>query len=331
MPTKITPSESNLVSTALVQGATRHAVAQHTFVPNEIDQQRVETVLQCKIAKFSCRYLGLQLAIHQLSRADWQPLLDQVRHFIPAWQRDFIQRSGRLVLVKTVIVARPVHQLLVLDPPAWVLEDINKWMRSFFWAGKDKSHGEQCLVAWDTVCRLTSFGGLGVKNLAVQALALRVRWEWLRRTDPKRPWQGLHLMVDEQARAVFDSLVKITIGEGSKILFWKDRWIHGVAIKDIAPLLLQLVSTRDKNRRTVQEALLDNAWANDIHGELSFMGHMQVYLLTQAISLVERNIDEPDQFDWPYDASGKYTTSSTYTRLCIGYTRAPAAGGIWRS
>lgn len=176
-----------------------------------------------------------------------------------------------------------------------------------------------------------SFGGLGVKNLAVQALALRVRWEWLRRTDPKRPWQGLHLMVDEQARAVFDSLVKITIGEGSKILFWKDRWIHGVAIKDIAPLLLQLVSTRDKNRRTVQEALLDNAWANDIHGELSFMGHMQVYLLTQAISLVERNIDEPDQFDWPYDASGKYTTSSTYTRLCIGYTRAPAAGGIWRS
>lgn len=58
---------------------------------------------------------------------------------------------------------------------------------------------------------------------------------------------------------------------------------------------------------------------------------MQVYLLTQAISSVERNIDEPDQFDWPCDASGKYTASSTYMRLCIGYTRAPAAGCISRS
>lgn len=160
-------------------------------------------MLQCKLGSFPCRSLGLQLAINQLTKADWQPLIDQVRNFIPAWQQGFIQRPGRLILVKSVIAARPVHLLLVLDPLAWVIEDIDKWMRSFFWAGKDKINGRQCLVAWDTICRPTCFGGLGIESMSLQVLALRVRWEWLRRSDPDRPWQGLHMMVDEQARGFF--------------------------------------------------------------------------------------------------------------------------------
>lgn len=202
------------------------------------DRTRVQTMLQCNLGNFPCRYLGLQLAIHKLTRVDWQPLLDKVRKVIPAWQRGFIQRPGRLILVKSVIAARPIHQLMILNPPSWVLEEINRWMRSFFWAGKDKVNGGQCLVAWDTVCSPTRFGGLGVKDLNLQAIALRVRWEWLHRTDSNRPWQGLNVMVDRDMRGVFDSLVKITVGNGSKVLFWTDRWIHGAAVTDIAPLLV---------------------------------------------------------------------------------------------
>jgi hypothetical protein len=176
---------------------------------------------------------------------------------MPAWHRGLVQRAGRLVLAKSMIFARPVHQLLVLQPPAWVLEDINSWMRSFFWAGKDKVNGGQCLVAWDKICRPVRYGGLGIKNLELQALALRVRWEWLRHTEPERPWQGLGLMVDQEARAVFDCLVHIEVGRGEKVLFWRDRWIHGHSVQDIAPLILELVDTRYINSRTVQWALED--------------------------------------------------------------------------
>lgn len=76
---------------------------------------RVASILQCDLSTFPCKYLGLQLAINQLTRAAWQPLLDLVRKFIPSWQRGFIQRAGRLVLVKAVIAARPVQQLLILE------------------------------------------------------------------------------------------------------------------------------------------------------------------------------------------------------------------------
>lgn len=124
-----------------------------------------------------------------------------------------------MVLVKSVVAARPIHQLMVLNAPDWVFEEIDAWMRSFFWAGKEKVNGGQCLVAWNTICRPTCYGGLGIKNLKLQALTLRVRWEWLRRTDQDRPWQGLPFMIDADAREVFNSLVHITVGIGERVLF----------------------------------------------------------------------------------------------------------------
>jgi hypothetical protein len=123
-----------------------------------------------------------------------------------------IQKSGRLILIKSVISARPVHQLMVAEAPAWVLEELVKWMRAFFWAGKKEVNGGQCLVAWDTICKPTRFGGLGVKDLSLQGLALRVRWCWLRRTDPSRPWQGLPAINDAEANDVFQSLACFDVG-----------------------------------------------------------------------------------------------------------------------
>jgi hypothetical protein len=50
----------------------------------------------------------------------------------PAWQHGMIARAGRLVLIKAVISARPVHPLLVEDAPMWLLEEVAKWLRAFF-------------------------------------------------------------------------------------------------------------------------------------------------------------------------------------------------------
>lgn len=54
---------------------------------DEMDRNRVATLLQCNLGSFPCKYLGLQLAIHQLNCAEWQPMLDQAKHCAPAWQR----------------------------------------------------------------------------------------------------------------------------------------------------------------------------------------------------------------------------------------------------
>jgi hypothetical protein len=80
-------------------------------------------------------------------------------------------------------------------------------------------HRGQCLVAWDAVCKPTCYGGLGIKNLELQGHVLQVRWEWLRRTNPVGPWQGLPMLKDDMAIEVFDNLVKIDVGKGNKVLF----------------------------------------------------------------------------------------------------------------
>ena len=57
---------------------------------DDLDRDRVAAMLNCSLTEFPCKYLGLQLAIRQLTRAEWQPILDSARKLVPAWQRGLI-------------------------------------------------------------------------------------------------------------------------------------------------------------------------------------------------------------------------------------------------
>ncbi|KAM0857624.1 hypothetical protein ACQ4PT_048352 [Festuca glaucescens] len=235
---------------------------------SEPQEDLIKEVLDCEVVKFPIKYLGLQLTLRPLTRSEWQPMVDNAMRLLPAWQRGMISKESRLVLIKAVLTARPIHHLLVEEPPSWVLEEITKWLRGFFWAGKKEVNGGQCLVAWDNICKPLRLGGLGVKDLHLQGLALRARWIWLLCTDPSRPWQGLQLTKDHAALEVFNSLAMIEVGEGSRVLFWRDRWIKGRTVVEIAPGVHMLVPTRRKNLRRVREAMQDNQWVLDISGQM---------------------------------------------------------------
>jgi hypothetical protein len=113
-----------------------------TLIRGSFEQEEeVTSILGCELAQFPIKYLGLQLALRPLTKAEWQPLLDKVVKCVPAWQRGLIKKEGRLVLVNSVVSARAVHQMVVAEAPAWLLEEINRWMRAFFWAGKDTVKG----------------------------------------------------------------------------------------------------------------------------------------------------------------------------------------------
>ena len=96
------------------------------------EEEMVSQDLGCQVTNFPIRYLGLQLAIKPLTRAEWQPMLDQAIEFLPAWQRGMITREGRLTLIKVVIAAKAIHHLLVAEAPTWLLKELEGWMRSFF-------------------------------------------------------------------------------------------------------------------------------------------------------------------------------------------------------
>jgi hypothetical protein len=108
-------------------------------------------------------------------------------------------------------------------------------MRGFLWKGRKNVNGGSCLVPWEIVTRPLKYGGLGVSNLQFKSWALQVKWLWLQKTDPSRPWQGMNLPIQQQVRQFFNLSVLHVVGDETNTLFRFDKWLNGKAIFDIAP------------------------------------------------------------------------------------------------
>jgi hypothetical protein len=224
-----------------------------------------------------------------------------------------------------------MHNLLISEAPAWLIQEVEKRFRGFFWAASERASGGQCLVAWEQLCKPLEYGGLGIKDLKLQSLALRVRWQWLQRTDMSRPWQGLPQIKDEAARALFDNLIQIEAGEGDRVIFWRDRWINGRSAADFAPGLCLTISARICNSRTVDQAMVDYRWFSDIPGTLATRGARELITLWAAVHGVQRHADRRDCFKWPWTASGQYSAKSTYNMIHQGGIRSELHKAIWKS
>jgi hypothetical protein len=138
------------------------------------------------------------------------------------------------------------------------------------------------------------------------------------------------LLKYDLAVTVFDSLIHIQVGKGNMVYFWKDRWLSGLSVQDIAPNVLAHICTRRRNRRTVQVALSQNRWIEDIQGALSPAAAVEcvrLWLRIQNFS-VGRDADQDDVFSWPCSSKGVYSANSTYERLQLGAIDFAAADAI---
>jgi hypothetical protein len=64
-------------------------------------------------------------------------------------------------------------------------------------------NGGHCLLAWPKVCRSREIGGLGIFDLKSLGFALRVRWSWLKKSEPNKPWASLPLQISKDMECFF--------------------------------------------------------------------------------------------------------------------------------
>ena len=122
--------------------------------------------------------MGLPLSDRRLRKGDLQPAVDKLAGKVKGWNKGNFSIDARLLLVKHVLSAMHIYQLLVIDPPAWLIKVIDKLRRGFLWSNDELAAGGRCLVRWAAICRPHEFGGLGITDLDRMAVALRVRWFW---------------------------------------------------------------------------------------------------------------------------------------------------------
>jgi hypothetical protein len=69
--------------------------------------------IPCEVKYFPCKYVGLPLHTRALRKIDVQPLIDRITSKLPSWKAKFLDLSGRLTLVNSVLTSMPVHFMIV--------------------------------------------------------------------------------------------------------------------------------------------------------------------------------------------------------------------------
>ena len=220
----------------------------------------IQSLLPCGIQEFPCKYLGLPLSTKKLTKNQIQPIVDKIADQLPKWKADLVTKAGRVVQVQHVLTAMLVYLAMAIELPPWAIKAIDKIRRAFIWRGRKEANGGHCLIAWPKVCRSKELGGLGIADLKSLGYALRARWPWLKKSKPNKPWAFLPLQVSKEVDCLISMAVYTEVGDGANTLFWKDRWLAGKNIQELAPKIFCLVSKRRIGRRTVMEAVTAEKW-----------------------------------------------------------------------
>lgn len=286
--------------------------------------------LPCTIAQFPVIYLGIPLSVAKLPKATLQPLVDKVVDRVPTWKGKLMNKSVRLALIKSTLTAISVHIAICIRLPGWVFKALEKIMKAFLWTGTEAISVGKCLIAWAQVQRPKDLGRLDVLNLKLSSQALRLRWLWQQRTQPDNLAALLQDTENKDIQAFFDASITVQVGDGRRVKFWSDAWLHGRSLSQLAPHLTTAVRSKITASRTVAEALTNRRWIRDLTGPLSIpvlMEYLQVRNVTYEITLTPNVLDD---IRWRWSSSGELSSRTAYQAFFLGQVAVHEAKELWQ-
>ncbi|RAL45410.1 hypothetical protein DM860_013806 [Cuscuta australis] len=134
--------------------------------------------LNMQEGKLPFTYLGGIITKGKLHKEDCQPIINHFDKLLSAWYSKVLNPMGRLILIKHVLSSIPLHHMAISELPKSVTHLLHTKMSNFLWGfreGKPKHHWS----SWDTICRPSQEGGLGIRDLndVQKALSLKLLWK----------------------------------------------------------------------------------------------------------------------------------------------------------
>jgi hypothetical protein len=143
-----------------------------------------------------------------------------------------------------------------------------------------------------------------------------------------KPWIDLPLVSDRRARALFNSAVTFSIGNGQKTSFWHDPWLDSCCIADLAPTLYKCCTLR---KISVGQALTGKKWLRHFKRDLPHEAILQFLQLYARLNSVQLMHGVQDSISWRWTTNGTYSTSSAYEMHFEGSLRFSFVSSIWKS
>lgn len=89
----------------------------------------------CGIASLPAKYLGLPLGASYKSTHIWDGVIEKIEHRMASWQRLYLSKGGRVILIKSTLANVPTYFLYLFLIPGSVASRIEKLQRDFLWGG----------------------------------------------------------------------------------------------------------------------------------------------------------------------------------------------------
>jgi hypothetical protein len=126
----------------------------------------------------SIKYLGIPLFKSAPRVSHWLPLLDKLKIRIQSWGGNWLNLAGKVVLMKSVLSSLPIYQNSILLAPKMITLKIDGMLHRFLWEGGRNCERKLHLVSWDKIKKPLLEGGLQIRDVATQNLAMGDKIMW---------------------------------------------------------------------------------------------------------------------------------------------------------
>ncbi|XP_026377809.1 uncharacterized protein LOC113272120 [Papaver somniferum] len=104
-------------------------------------------ILSCKIEKLPFMYLGMPVGATCNTRTIWDVIIEKFQKKLAPWRRKFLNKAGRLVLIKSTLAALPIYFMSIILIPTCVEKKLTQIMRNFLW-GSTSEKKKINWIAW---------------------------------------------------------------------------------------------------------------------------------------------------------------------------------------
>ncbi|XP_026416598.1 uncharacterized protein LOC113312041 [Papaver somniferum] len=239
----------------------------------------MENALRVQVASHPGKYLGIPLQWGRVSENTYVDLTEKIENRLQGSKVRTLNMAGRSTLIRSVLDPVSNHIMSMLKLPKGLFNKVNRFRRNFLWGG-DKESRKMHNVGWSKVCFPNVYGGLNLRDLECNNLALLTKIAW-------RIFENLDSSVSKVLQAKYHKVL-----------------IFGLTLAKMVALLVG-------RHMKVKDVIQNGNWCLDAVDNL-ILAHIADKIKAIPLSIVHNTRDRPV---WEGGKDGKVSVKEAYHYL----------------